>query len=260
MSVAVPERMSGGMIDVVFDGERTVGGRAMRIARTVSSLGLRLLVEHPEHGWTRTSDARLAEAERWLNELPEPTPTRPLRFRIDGYADFTRGVATTAWDAALHAGFLATDRQQPRVAVDEGVTLIHREPGIPGGFALWSDGMISRTQGLSAAEAPCSLEVAARELIRLVRGSDSDEPAVGYATLCRVAEVRTREEIAASAPGGGRLRDRIERLRVIMVDGDERDLWVRSRRYPDGYQCEVHGQMPDDWYADAQGRPVCPTR
>lgn len=86
-----------------------------------------------------------------------------------------------------------------------------------------------------------------------MRGSDSIVPAVGYATLCRVAEIRSREVVAQGRSRGSYAPDTLERLRVVMVDGEERDLFVRTDEYAEGYACDVVDALPESWGVDARG-------
>ncbi|TAK24804.1 MAG: hypothetical protein EPO40_23850 [Myxococcaceae bacterium] len=93
-------------------------------------------------------------------------------------------------------------------------------------------------------------------LWRTVRGA----PTCGWALLARVAEVRVRKLIAQGPALGHRERDTLERLRVVLVDGDERDLWVRAGYDSQGrFNHDVRAWLPDAWGLDAQGL-LLPTR
>ncbi len=248
------ERSHGRPLELTPDGEASVGGRSMRRARPVGpDRRFDLAVEHPKHGWTCTNAACLAIVDRKIGALPAETAGRPVRYRVDGGPNFL-GHLATAWDAALYAAFLEDGGlESVPVTWAEGIALLHRWRTFgDAGYAVWSDGQVTEDRGMPAVDVPSALEPGARELIHLARLGHSRRAAVGYATLLRVAEIRSREEIAVG-PEGEFQRDRLQRLRVLMVDGEERDLWVRTCGDRFGYRCAIHGAHPDEWVVGRDG-------
>ncbi len=118
-------------------------------------------------------------------------------------------------------------------------------------WAYWTDDSITSAQLIE--ERPRVFGVAAVRLINLVRGGHGADPDEGWSLLTRVAEVRAREEVASTQGRGGYSRDSVQRLRVVMVDGQERDLWMRKRDHDRGFQCSIHGERPAAWRLNRRG-------
>ncbi len=235
--------------DVVVDGERWP---AATEAKTETSLG-RLAIRHPRHGWTFVYDqADLARRLAAMRRLP-PDDGLPRRIELsDGYDPFYDEVATTSWDAA---GSEHMQWQAP-IVVTEGVTPVH----VGFSFVWWSDGRLTRTRDF-AGPRPRSLEEDASWLIDEVCGSHSPEPVGGWAVPLRVAQILARETIAEGpATEGGWPDDRLLRLRVALVDGEERDLWLRETQFHLGHLRELRESFAEEWRLDAEGRLVPPAR
>ncbi|MDB4931301.1 MAG: hypothetical protein JWM10_3785 [Myxococcaceae bacterium] len=118
-------------------------------------------------------------------------------------------------------------------------------------WAYWADDTVTSARFIE--ERPRTMGAAAAGLVSLMRGSGSSDPACGWALLARVAEVRAREEVASSRGRGRYVRDTVERLRVVMVDGEERDLWMRQGEHARGFDCDIRGELPDDWRLNHRG-------
>jgi hypothetical protein len=225
--------------DLVVRGERWRTGHDRWV------YGKRLHVENPRVGWTEVdSKGSLDQAVSFLATLPTDDGAArryAISERLQREPPFQ--FATTSWGAAL----IMSSGDDPQAVVTEGVSPVH----VTDTWAWWSDDALTFAPALHPPLV--GLEEAAAELIgslwRKVRGT----PTCGWALLARVAEVRVRELIAQGPELGQDERDTLERLRVVLVDGDERDLWVRTGYDTRGFNHDVRTRLPDAWGLDAQG-------
>lgn len=225
--------------DLVVRGERWRTGHDRWV------YGKRLHVENPRVGWTEVDGkGSLDRAVSFLAKLPTDDGAArryAISERLQREPPFQ--FATTSWGAAL----IMCSGDDPQAVVTEGVSPVH----VTDTWAWWSDDALTFAPALHPPLV--GLEEAAAELIgslwRKVRGT----PTCGWALLARVAEVRVRELIAQGPELGRDERDTLERLRVVLVDGDERDLWVRTGYDTRSFNHDVRTRLPDAWGLDAQG-------
>lgn len=243
--ILVLERVSGELraLEPVDDVE--INGRRWRAGRDSWDNTERLHVEHPTLGWTFVNNTtRLGRIASVLSTLP-PDDGAPRRYTLPPPSPRRmRYAATTNWDFAW-ALTGPDERLGPEMEVTEGVTPAH----VTEIFALWSDGEVTASEGLRRPW-PSTLEAAAEELIHLVLRSGTVRPRFGWNLLARVAEIRVREVIAR---GPADRYDVLERLRVVLVDGEETDLWLRSTGHEAFPECKVHAARPEAWGVDADG-------
>lgn len=207
----------------------------------------------------------LIQADRFAPASYRAAP----RVRQDVWAVTSTRAAADEWVARYRA---RTGPGQPEMYVTTAVvrevdvepvhvepTLVHAEPEQIDAtswsgwspWVYWSDDAVTAARFVG--ERPQALRAAAVGLINLMRASDRPDPACGWARLARVAEVIAREEIATVRGRGAYLRDTVERLRVLMADGEERDLWMRTSELARGVACDVHDERPAEWCLNRRG-------
>lgn len=247
----VHARPSGLVAEIVPREDLSAVGALWRAATGLTAEGPRLLVDHPTHGWTAFVDeAHFLHALSQLASLP-PDDGRPRRFHVD-YA-----FSTNPWDAAWHL----SARASPALSITDDVSLVHATAT----WAYWSDGAITPSRGL-AVERPQGLSADAVTLVTVARESKSARPTCGWEALASVARIVSREVIVDAPRRPLDHRVRVVRLRVVTVDGVERDLWARlagtgeerddwipDDAYGEGYDFDVVTTPRDDWSADADG-------
>ncbi len=189
------------------------------------------------------------------------------RVRQQVWAVTSTSAAADAWIVAHHKRAYQPGHSVSTTAVREvDAALVHVEPSLVHldpehldaasssgwtSWAYWTDDTITSARFIE--ERPQAFGVAAVRLINLVRAGHGAEPDEGWSLLTRVAEVRAREEVASVQGRGNYSRDSVPRLRVVMVDGHERDLWMRKQDYDRGFHCSIHGERPAAWRLNRRG-------
>jgi len=214
-----------------------------------------ICVEHPRWGWIHVGWRE--ELARFLKRVAElPVAIGRYEGKRDYEIDFCLCepdcVCTTAWDAvSLEDGTAVPWR------ITEGVVPRHVER-LNGCWTLWSDGVITETSHI--ADECQSLEPDAVRLINLTRMyHDSAKkilaPTCGWATLARVAEIVSSEELARGTIDLGNPYEAIHRFDVWMVDGKRTSLWARSWApiNPNTIVYDFHEALPEEWRRNAEG-------
>ncbi len=223
------------------EGTVDVGGVPWRAAQSYDGLP-GLYIEHPELGWILVGPREhLPRCLAQVDSLP------PVGRFIAG-EKFWMKICSTAWDVATVTEALE---------VTEGVTPVHVETG-GHRWTWWSDGVMTRTSHV--VDECQSLEADAVKLIDLAWQEREEyvpprEPACGWATLARVAEIVAYEELAHGTVHQRNRQEAIHRFDVRMVDGERRSLWARSgpARAPKTLVYDFHTAPPETWRCNPRG-------
>ena len=156
-------------------------------------------------------------------------------------------VTVSLEEAQRHAKLDQTPEDQIRVTPD--VTLLHKKGS---SWALWSDGKMTRGYGLPK-DVPSaqSLSPDAEGIIDAAQGSDDGQVEGGWETVTRVQKILATTVLRDEGTRGYYANPKIEKLRVLLVDGTQTDLYVYTKGYFEGYHYKVFLSM-DSLQADIQ--------
>jgi hypothetical protein len=135
------------------------------------------------------------------------------------------------------AFFLAEQDGTPadEVEVAEGVDVVHLQDS----WAYWSDGCVTTRIGLRIPKPPRGLPEVVASMVTNAWGSDSGMPEGGWSTLTEIDEILETEDLFAGRPRGHYAAPRLERYRARYKNGSEKDFYVFTAGYFEGYLYEL---------------------